>query len=101
MRNKTLGLPLLRETKSSQGAEAKHCLFFYLKNCRKMSWRGRDHWLTLELAPGSHRLLTPHPLSHIICCAHHSHSENCLEGFSLVEQCGVETLWTVHMTEPC
>ena len=80
-----------------------HTLMFqypFLGICWRRSWRGHDHWLTSELDPGNGRHLTPSPVLGMHILPTVPTMGAVFKDGAMREQRVVETIWTVHTTEP-
>ena len=63
------------------------------------SLRGTDHWFTHKLDPGSWMLLTPSLVLGMYVLPTVPTVGAGFRDTALREQCAVETIWTVHVTE--
>lgn len=68
--------------------------------CCIRSRRGCDHWWNPELAPGSPGLLTPFSALGMYVLPIVPAAGDTFKDTAQKEQCAVETLWTVHVTQP-
>lgn len=61
--------------------------------------RRYDHQLTLELGQGNLRLSTPSVAFGMCVLLVFSSPRSCPKDTAMTQQCGVETIWMVYVTE--